>query len=228
MRWALARTAPRTESRKEMMGLKSRTILGFNRDHGFAKGFSKRLATHDRDTGLCRKDTMTSKATRQSPQNSAFGTRRCLARVTCVRILSSLQLPSELFQTLCVTFLVGFFSYCRYRDSTIFPPVGNTLLVYNKTTIACVQTRPHRGPHRLPQSQVLLALPAQQLIPLAPLRACPSVPSSMYGTPIICKNIYGNLLCAKTCMRHLLCTSPRAPGKARDPKEQKGDSGWGR
>lgn len=136
MRWALARTAPRTESRKEMMGLKSRTILGFNRDHGFAKGFSKRLATHDRDTGLCRKDTMTSKATRQSPQNSAFGTRRCLARVTCVRILSSLELPSELFQTLCVTFLVGFFSYCRYRDSTIFPPVGNTLLVYNKTTIA--------------------------------------------------------------------------------------------
>lgn len=109
---------------KGMTGLKSRTILGFNRDHGFAKGFSKRLAAHERDIGLSMKGTMTPKATGQNPQNAAFGTRPCLAQITCVRILTSLERPSELFQTLCVTFLVVFFSYCRYRDSTTFPPVG--------------------------------------------------------------------------------------------------------
>lgn len=107
--------------------------------------------------------------------------------------------------------------------------MGNTLLVYNKTTIVVCADPPAPRATPPPPEPGAIGPPCStagtgELIPLAPLRACPSVSSSMYGTPIICKSIYGNLLRAKTCMRHLLCTSPRAPGEARDPQEQKGDS----
>lgn len=63
-------------------------------------------------------------------------------------------------RTLYVTFLVVFFSYCKYRDSTTLPPVGDTLLVYNKTMTWTVRTHhAPRMPVPHPESRVLSALP---------------------------------------------------------------------
>lgn len=57
-----------------------------------------------------------------------FRTMLCLARATWVRIPFRQNLIQTI-QTDVVTFLVVFFSYCKYRDSTTLPPAGDTLMV---------------------------------------------------------------------------------------------------
>ena len=156
------------------MGLRGRTILGFNRDHGFAKASLKAIG-HSQQRHRTQHEGHDEG---QNPQNTALGTRLCLARMTCLRILSSLELPSELFQMLCVTFLVVFFSYCRYRDSTTFPPVGTHCWFITEQQW-CVRT--HTTSPRA----------TCQWPSLTPLRSCPSAPLSMYGTPAVYKNTYG-------------------------------------
>lgn len=104
--------------------------------------------------------------------------------------------------TLCITFLVVFFSYCRYRDSTTFPPVEDIQLVYNKTTTRVCKDPPcTEDPYYLPAR-------AGCYQPFLLNGRNGAATPSFVSDPVLQhpRTCMGHLLCARIFMRHLLYT----------------------
>lgn len=155
----IRRNGFRTESRKELLCWETGITLWFTRARGFAQGILK-VISHPQQRSMRWREGRDSPKGKlgQTPEMFPLGP----GCVWLVQLVSELQVQNCFKCTLYVTFLGAFLSYCKYRDSTILPPVRDTQLVYNKTTACSVKDPPvPRMPTAHPESWALSALPAQ-------------------------------------------------------------------
>lgn len=167
----IRRNGFRTESRKQLLCWETGITLWFTRARGLAQGILKAIS-HPQERSvhwLEGRDRPRGKLG-HSPETLPSGP----GGVWLLQLVSELQVQNGFKWTLCVTFLGAFFSYCKYRDSTILPPARDTQLVYNKTTACSVKDPPGAQDAHTPPRKLGTVSPS-----------CSAL--SMYETSFVCK-----------------------------------------
>ena len=167
----IRRNGFRTESRKELLRWETGITLWFTRARGLAQGILKAIS-HPQERSVHWREGRDRPRGKlgHSPETLPSGP----GGVWLLQLVSELQVQNGFKWTLCVTFLGAFFSYCKYRDSTILPPARDTQLVYNKTTACSVKDPPGAQDAHTPPRKLGTVSPS-----------CSAL--SMYETSFVCK-----------------------------------------